>query len=245
MEVKVEKVNPYRNDQSKKEQIRQMFDSIAPAYDLMNRAMTFGLDKSWRDKAVGMVARRNPRNILDVATGTGDFAISLARRIPSAKVTGIDLSARMVDIGLGKVDAARLSDSVELLVGDCLELPFADGSFDCITVAFGVRNFEKLLEGYRQIFRVLRPGGMLCVLELSTPESALVLPFYRFYTRRLIPLLGRLVSKDARAYSYLPESIAAVPQGIGMTSLIKEAGFSSCSCQSLSLGICSIYSAFR
>ncbi len=243
MEVKVEKLTPYGNDRAKAEQIRDMFDSIAPAYDFMNRAMTFGLDKSWRRKAVRIVRGENPRRILDLATGTGDFAISLARKNPGAKVTGVDLSERMLDIGRKKVESAGMADSVDLVAGDCMALPFEDGRFDCVTVAFGVRNFENLLEGYRQMFRMLRPGGLLCVLELATPASPVILPFYKFYACRVIPAIGRVVSKDRRAYEYLPESIAAVPQGGEMLSLISQAGFSECRHRALTLGVCSIYTA--
>lgn len=246
MEIKAEKVNPYDDRRGKTEQVREMFDSIAPAYDFMNRAMTFGIDKLWRRRAVSMIRRHGGvRRILDVATGTGDLAIRLARSLPDVTVTGIDLSGGMIEIGCRKVAAAALDRRVRLMEGDCLSLPFGDGTFDCVTVAYGVRNFERLLDGYREMFRVLRPGGMLCVIELSTPTSPLALPFYRFYTRHVIPAVGRMVSKDVRAYSYLPESIAAAPQGRDMLALMREAGFSAASYRPMTFGTCTVYTASR
>lgn len=246
MEIKAEKVNPYDDRRGKTEQVREMFDSIAPAYDFMNRAMTLGIDKLWRRRAVSMIRQHGAvGRILDVATGTGDLAITLARAIPSANVTGIDLSEEMIAIGRRKVADASLDERVTLRQADCLALPFADGEFDCVTVAYGVRNFERLLDGYREMQRVLRPGGMLCVIELSTPTSPLVRPFYRLYTRHVIPAVGRMVSKDVRAYSYLPESIAAVPQGRDMLALMRQAGFTSTSCRPMTFGVCTIYTALR
>lgn len=241
MEVKAEKINPYDNDRAKTEQVREMFDSIAPAYDFMNRAMTFGIDKCWRAKAVKMIKAYSPNTILDIATGTGDLAIKLARSLKPNKITGIDLSEGMISIGQKKVQEAKLSHIIDFVPGDCLNLPFNDDSFDCITVAYGVRNFEHLNIGYQQMHRVLKKGGVLCVIELSTPTSPLVKPIYKFYTRYIIPFVGRMISKDVRAYSYLPESIAAVPQGNEMLQLMKDAGFKNCEFHSLTFGTCTIY----
>jgi len=241
----VERITPYGSGAPKERQVEQMFDSIAPAYDLMNRAMTLGIDRLWRAQAVGMLRRADPRRILDVATGTGDLAICLARKLPDARITGVDLSSSMIAVGRQKILKAGLADRVTLHEADCLSLPFPDASFDCITVAYGVRNFANLLEGYREMHRVLRPGGTLCVIELSTPVNPLVKPLYNLYTRTLIPALGRLVSKDARAYSYLPESIAAVAQRNDMCELMRRAGFSSTAYRSLTLGVCCIYTATR
>lgn len=218
-----------------------MFDSIAPAYDFMNRAMTFGIDKSWRAKAVKMLRALPHDEILDVATGTADLAIRMARDLKPAHITGIDLSDGMVAVGRRKVAQAGLSGCITLTTGDCLALPMADASFDCVTVAYGVRNFEHLDRGYREMARVLRPGGTVCVIELSTPTSPLVKPFYKLYTRGIIPAIGRMVSKDRRAYSYLPESIAAVPQGEAMLQLMRQAGLTRCSYRRLTFGTCTIY----
>ena len=248
MDVKAERVNPYRGDtRCKTEQVRDMFDSIAPAYDFMNRMMTFGIDRLWRRKAVRMLASGPHADILDVATGTGDLALLLARSLRPATVTGIDLSEGMLEVARRKASAdtgaAASGTKMTFLAADCLPLPMPDGTYDIVTAAYGVRNFEHLLRGYREMYRVLRPGGTLCVIELSTPTSPLVKPLYRFYTRHIIPLAGRIVSRDVRAYSYLPESIAAVPQGESMLALMREAGFSATEHHPLTFGVCTIYIA--
>lgn len=243
MEVKAEKITPYRDERHKSEQVKEMFDSIAPAYDFMNRAMTMGIDKIWRAHAVKLMARAGCRRILDVATGTGDLAINLARKAMPDAVTGVDLSAGMIEIGRRKVKAAGLDSVIDLRVADCLDLPFDDNTFDGVTVAYGVRNFERLIDGYREMARVLRPGGLLCVLELSTPTSPMVKPLYDLYTRHFIPIAGRLVSRDVRAYTYLPESIAAVPQGGDMTALMSEAGLTDCAYRPMTFGVCTLYTA--
>lgn len=218
-----------------------MFDNIAPAYDFMNRAMSFGIDKLWRKKAVSIIKRHGGKNMLDVATGTGDLAINMGKSMPDARITGIDLSEKMIGCGLAKIRSAKLDDRIQLMQADCLDLPFDDDSFDVITVAYGVRNFEKIQQGYNEMARVMKPGGMLVVIELSTPTSRLVLPFYKLYTRHIIPMLGRIVSKDVRAYTYLPESIAAVPQGHAMLSLMEKAGFKQTRHLPLTFGTCTIY----
>lgn len=238
-----EQIKPYDTSRPKTEQVEEMFDSIAPAYDFMNRAMTFGIDKLWRARAVKMVKQLRPAHILDVATGTGDLAIKLAREIPGALLTGIDLSDGMLAIGREKVEKAGLGSRITMQKADCLALPFPDATFDCVTVAYGVRNFEHLLQGYREMARVLRPGGMLCVVELSVPTGALVKPLYNIYTRAVIPTVGRLISSDTRAYSYLPASIAAMPQGPRMLALMEEAGLTAPRLTPLTFGTCSIYTA--
>lgn len=242
--MKVEEINPYLHDgQSKTEQVREMFDNIAPAYDFMNRAMSFGLHRLWLRRAVKALGAGAPLDVLDVATGTADVAISIARKYPQTRLSGIDLSEGMLERGRQKVKEAGLGGRIRLRQADCLHLPFADGSFDAVSVAYGVRNFERLADGYREMLRVLRPGGTLTVIELSTPPSRLVRPFYNFYTRHIIPLMGRLVSKDVRAYSYLPESIAAVPQRDGMTSLMAGCGFADAAYRKLTFGVCTLYTA--
>lgn len=243
MNLKAEKVMPYGGERAKGEQVREMFDNIAPAYDFMNRAMTLGIDKLWRRRAVRAVAAGAPARVLDIATGTGDMAIALARRLPQARIEGIDLSSGMVEIGRRKVEAAGLSGRVDLRTGDSLAIDLPDASVDAITVAYGVRNFEHLDRGYAEMMRVLRPGGLLVVLELSTPRGRLSAPLYRLYTRRVIPTVGRLVSHDTRAYSYLPESIAAVAQGSEMCDLILAAGASEVHAESMTFGACTLYLA--
>ena len=242
----VEQVTPY-SDQStgKTEQVRQMFDSIAPAYDFMNRAMTLGIDIWWRRLAVKRLKRYNPRHILDVATGTGDFAIQLQRSLNPRHITGIDLSQGMLDEARRKVEARGLSQVITFRQDDCMVLHMDDASVDAVTVAFGVRNFEHLLQGYREMARVLRPGGMLCVLELSTPTHPLIRRFYDLYTLHIIPWLGSLKSGDKSAYRYLPQSIAAVPQGDDMLQLMREAGLHEACFKRLTLGVCTIYTAIK
>lgn len=240
-----EAVNPYDDLRPKTEQVKEMFDSIAPSYDFMNRAMTFGIDKLWRRRAVRMVARTKPFRILDIATGTGDLAIKLARNTTADEVIGVDLSEKMLEVGRKKVERTGLTHCVSFRQADCLVLPFEDASFDCITVAYGVRNFANILDGYKEMYRVLRPGGTLCVVELSTPRGRFVKPLYDFYTRRMIPWLGQIVSKDVRAYSYLPESIAAVAQGDEMLGLMARAGFTDTRCRRMTFGTCSIYTGLK
>jgi len=239
-----ESVNPYNDDgRGKAQQVRDMFDNIAPAYDFMNRAMTLGIDRLWRRHAVKKLAGSRPRYILDVASGTGDLAMLLTRQLDPISVTGVDLSDEMLEIGRHKVASAGLSDVIRFQQADCLSLPFTDRTFDCVTVAFGVRNFQHLLAGYAEMHRVIKSGGTLMVLELSTPTSSLVKPFYKFYTGYLIPMLGKLVSKDRRAYTYLPESIAAAPQGNDMAAIIEKAGFTDVLIEPLTFGVCTLYIA--
>ena len=231
--------------QPKTERVKEMFDHIAPTYDRLNHILSLSIDKIWRRRVVRRVLKLGAKEILDVATGTGDLAIKLARSLCPNKITGIDLSEGMIAIGRKKVADAHLDNIITFVAGDCLNLPFDEAQFDCITVAYGVRNFEHLDQGYREMYRVLKPGGVLCVIELSTPTSPIVKPFYKLYTRCIIPFVGRLVSKDVRAYSYLPESIAAVPQGNDMLQLMREAGFNSCHYKRLTFGTCTIYMAIK
>lgn len=244
-------MEPYREGGEKGKQVERMFDSIAPAYDFMNTAMTLGLHRRWRDTALDAAAealaenRITPERVLDVATGTGDVAFELHRRWPKASITGADLSEGMLDVARRKADALPLHDKAMLTfeTGDCLALRFKDDTFDLITVAYGVRNFEHLLQGYREMERVLRPGGILCVIELSEPENKLTHAAYRFYSRTLIPLAGRMVSRDPRAYTYLPESIAAAPQRRDMALLMQQAGLRRCRWRSLTFGAVTFYLA--
>ena len=244
--TRVESITPYGNDgdvRRKSEQVREMFDSIAPSYDIMNRMMTFGIDRLWRNRCVRMVSDLQPNDVLDLAAGTGDLTIAIAKKIPTASVTGADLSEGMIEVGRKKIESASLQQRVALQVADALNLPFADNSFDAITIAFGVRNFQNLKRGYAEMLRVLRPGGTVVVLELTPPAAKTVKPFYRFYTRCIIPVVGRMVSKDKRAYTYLPESIAAVPARQNMTEIMELVGFTEAAWKSLTLGVATIYSA--
>lgn len=240
-----ENIKPYDNIRPKTQQVEEMFDSIAPEYDFMNRAMTFGIDKLWRRRAVKIVASARPAKILDVATGTGDLAIKLACTLPQAHITGIDLSEKMLAIGRRKVTAAGLTRRISLIKADCLQLPFPDKTFNAVTVAYGVRNFEHLDKGYAEMTRVLRPGGMLCVIELAVPTGRLVRPLYNLYTRHVIPAIGRLVTSDTKAYTYLPESITAMPQGNRMLEMMNRAGMTATRLTPLTFGTCAIYTATK
>ena len=243
---RVEQVTPYgTTDTAKTEQVRQMFDAIAPAYDFMNRAMTLGIDIWWRKLAVKRLKRIHPAAILDVATGTGDFAIQLNKSLHPQHITGIDLSQGMLDEARRKVKDKGLEEKITFVKGDCMALPMADGTFDAVTVAFGVRNFEHLQQGYKEMARVLKPGGMLCVLELSTPGNPLIRWFYDLYALHIIPAIGAMKSGDKTAYRYLPESIAAVPQGDDMLQLMRNAGLRDATFRCLTLGVCTIYTAVR
>ncbi len=248
-----EKVMPYDECRDKREQVEEMFDSIAPAYDFMNNAMTFGLHLRWRAKALMALQRLMERTrpgksdlrLLDIATGTGDVAFDLARRFPKAEIIGVDLSAGMLDVARRKLAGAsqQVKNRMSFEQADCLSLPYPDEAFDAITVAYGVRNFQRLSEGYAEMHRVLKPGGVLCVIELSAPEQKLTRALYDFYSLRMIPMVGRLVSGDSRAYSYLPESIAAAPQRNAMTEVMTRAGFARASWRSLTFGAVCIYFA--
>lgn len=239
-----ENVMPYGGKGAKHTQVRQMFDSIAGHYDLMNTVMTFGLHRLWRDKALRMLPE-NAARILDVATGTGDVAFRLHHLYPDAKITGIDLSEGMLDMARSKAKERKTGKEVEFVCADSLDLPFGTASFDAVTVAYGVRNFERLSEGYAEMLRVLRPGGMICVIELSEPRNSLIKALYKIYSRGVIPVAGRIVSRDPRAYTYLPESISRCPAGDDMCRLMQQAGFRDARWKTLTFGVVTIYTAVK
>ena len=238
---KAEKVLPYEDKAPKTTQIKRMFDSIAHSYDMLNRTLSFGIDKIWRNNAMKALRPFAPKRILDVATGTGDLAILAARKLKPESVVGIDLSQGMLDVGVTKVAKAGLSGVVTMECQDCLNLTFEDNSFDAITVAFGVRNFENLEKGYAEMYRVLKPGGVLLVLELSTPQKFPMKQLYKFYSSTIIPLFGRLVSKDRSAYDYLNKSVQVVPQGEAMAEIFRKQGFRDVKFKEYTFGICTNY----
>lgn len=244
-----ELVNPYGSETAKGVQVKEMFDSIAPAYDFMNTAMTLGLHKWWRNCALTVAGRLLPKDrhlsLLDIATGTGDVAFELGRRYPDSEILGIDLSTGMLKIAEAKYEKLKsdISARIEFAAGDSLSLTLDDNSCDMITVAYGVRNFEQLRVGLQEMCRVLNSGGVLCVIELSQPRSPLSRLLYNFYSKRLIPSIGRMVSGDSRAYTYLPESIAAAPQREELCRILKECGFRDCSWHSLTFGAVTYYIA--
>lgn len=242
----VEKINPYGGDRRSKEcQVQSMFDNIAPAYDMMNHLMTGFLDRYWLRCLVKEGAVVTPSRIVDFATGTGDVAFALARRLPQASVTGLDLSEGMLDKAREKAAGMETARNIRFVQGDCLATGLPENSADVITIAYGVRNFADIAAGYREMMRILRPGGKLCVLELSAPTGKLTGVLYRVYAGKVIPAVGRLLSHDNRAYSYLPESIAAVPSGGAMLSLINDAGFVRARFRRFTFGVCTLYTAYK
>ena len=222
-----------------------MFDAIAPTYDLLNRGTSLGIDTLWRRKMIAELDPTRHRRILDVATGTADVAIQTVRRTGAEHVTGVDLSEGMLAYGRTKVSAAGLQDRITLEQGDSENLPYPDASFDAVTVAFGVRNFENLERGLKEMRRVLRPGGKLVVLEFSRIPYAPVRWGFNLYFGKIMPLIGRLQSKDPRAYAYLFESVQAFPSGREFLTILDRVGYNNTACQALTLGIASIYTATR
>jgi demethylmenaquinone methyltransferase / 2-methoxy-6-polyprenyl-1,4-benzoquinol methylase len=230
---------------NKRDQVEAMFDDIARHYDFLNHFLSLGTDRLWRRRAINTIGRNiMPDRILDVATGTGDLAIASLRLNP-AKVTGIDISEKMLELGRKKISDRGLGKKIELLKADSEAIPFADESFDVAMCAFGVRNFSSPLKGLTEICRVLRHGGMIMVLEFSKPSYFPVKQLYFFYFRRILPLMGRIISGDAKAYTYLPESVMAFPEGENFTDIMSSAGFSRCGYRRLSGGIATIYYAFK
>ena len=244
MEYPQEKVMPYGSEGKKAEQVERMFDHIAPAYDRLNHLMSLGIDRRWRRRALRWLQPFRPQEVMDVATGTGDFALLACRMLQPRALTGIDISEGMMQVARQKAREAGLDGRIRFRREDCEALTFADASFDAVTVAFGIRNFEHLDLGLREMCRVLRPGGHLAILELSTPERFPMRQLYRLYSR-LIPLMGRLVSHDRNAYTYLPESIRAFPQGEVMSRSLRRAGFSEVSFRRLTFGVCTLYMATK
>ncbi len=236
-----ETVTPYKNTKlGKKEQVTKMFDNVSKEYDFLNRVLTFGLDIGWRKKVVKIVAKNNSKNILDIATGTGDLAINLAK-IKIAKITGLDISKGMLDIAKAKVKKKNLP--IELILGDSENLPFKDATFDAITVGYGVRNFENLDKGLQEIYRVLKPNGIFVVLETSQPTKFPMKQLFKFYSKYVIPTVGSLFSKDKKAYNYLPESAANFPFGEAFNNILLKNGFNTAKDIPVTFGISTIYIA--
>lgn len=229
---------------SKKEQVADMFNNIAGKYDFLNHFLSLGIDKGWRKKAIAEIAKVQPKNILDVATGTGDLAIAASKLNPD-KIIGIDIAAQMLDVGKKKLKEKGLTELITMQVGDSEALPFADNSFDAITCAYGVRNFEHLEAGLKEMCRVLRPGGKLAILEFSHPKQFPVKQGYQFYFKYVLPTLGKLVSKHSTAYSYLPESVMAFPEGQRFCEILAQCGFKEPKARPLTFGITTLYTATK
>ena len=240
-----ESIKPYNEDEKKSVQVERMFDNIAPAYDQLNHTLSWGIDKSWRKKAINWLKPFQPQRMMDVATGTGDFAIQACRVLNPKELIGTDISEGMMNVGRQKVKAAGLQERISFAKEDCTALTFPDNRFDAITVAFGVRNFEDLDKGLREMHRVLDTNGKLVILELSEPEWFPMKQLYALYSKVVIPTLGKLLSKDRSAYTYLPQSIKAFPQGEVMREIILKAGFSEANFKRLTLGICTLYTATK
>ena len=237
------KVTPYNNSKSKKEQVTTMFDNIAASYDFLNHSLSLGMDNVWRKIAIKKLTNK-PATILDIATGTGDFALSAAK-YTNAQITGIDISQGMLDVGIKKIAQKNLTSRITLQKADCENLPFDSNSFDAITAGFGVRNFENLEKGLSEMYRVLNTTGMLAILEPSTPKYFPLKQLYKLYFHHVLPTIGSWISKDKNAYKYLPESVDAFASGNEFITTLEKAGFKECKYIPLSFGIVSLYVAIK
>jgi demethylmenaquinone methyltransferase/2-methoxy-6-polyprenyl-1,4-benzoquinol methylase len=239
------KVKPYKESElGKKEQVTQMFDKISGSYDGLNRVISFGIDIKWRNRVVEILKKKKPKNILDIATGTGDLAINLINT-GAEQIIGLDISRGMLEVGKKKVADKGLNSTIEMVVGDSESLPFKDQSFDAVTVAFGVRNFENLEKGLSEIYRVLKPSGTFVVLETSVPARSPYKQGYWFYTKNILPLIGKLFSKDRSAYTYLSESAAVFPHGQAFNNILGKIGFIAMENRPQTFGVASIYIATK
>lgn len=234
-------VLPYKEEEAgKKAQVAKMFNNISRHYDFLNHFLSLGIDRGWRKRAIRLLAPLRPKYILDVATGTGDFAFQALSLNPD-KVIGVDISEGMLEVGRQKIIKRNLASKIELGRGDSENLMFEENKFDAVTVGFGVRNFENLEKGLREIHRVIKPGGMLVVLEFSRPKRFPFRQIYNFYFKIILPKIGRLISKDKSAYTYLPASVEAFPDGMDFENILKKVGFKNTTCEPLTFGISSIY----
>ena len=238
-------ITPYKDSElGKKEQVAQMFDTISGNYDGLNRVISFGIDIKWRKKVLKLVSDKNPKTVLDIATGTGDLAI-LMTATSAERIVGLDISAGMLDVGRKKIEAKKLSDKIEMILADSENMPFENDTFDAITVAFGVRNFETLEKGLAEILRVLKPNGIFVILETSVPEKTPYKQGYTFYSKNILPLIGKLFSKDDSAYQYLSESASVFPYGEVLNNILRKIGFIDVVSMPQTFGVATIYSATK
>lgn len=235
-------VKPYKQEGSKKEQVREMFDNISHRYDFLNRFLSFGIDKGWRKRAVKILKAHNPKNILDIATGTGDFALAMLALKPE-QIIGVDISEGMLEKGREKLKKKKI-ENIRLETGDSEDLQFEDNSFDAVIVAFGVRNFENLEKGLSEMKRVLKPDGIALILEFSQPRGFFGWIF-NFYSKYILPTWGKLFSGDSAAYTYLPESVKAFPEGEEFKQILSKVGYQSTKDHRLTFGVCSIYEGIK
>ena len=239
-----ETIKPYHEGE-KTTQVEAMFDNIAPTYDTLNHRLSWDIDRGWRKKAIMTLAPYHPQTILDIATGTGDFAILSAQMLKPAKLIGTDISEGMMKIGREKVERMGLDSIISFAKEDCLNLSYEDNSFDAVTAAFGIRNFADLDKGLKEMCRVLKLGGHLSIVELTTPVSFPMKQLFHIYSHSVLPIYGRLISKDTSAYSYLTKTIEAFPQGERMIDILRQAGFANASFRRLTFGICTLYTATK
>jgi demethylmenaquinone methyltransferase/2-methoxy-6-polyprenyl-1,4-benzoquinol methylase len=238
-------ITPYKDSElGKKEQVAQMFDTSSGNYDGLNRVISFGIDIKWRKKVLQLVSDKNPKTVLDIATGTGDLAI-LMTKTTAERIVGLDISAGMLDVGRKKIEAKKLSDKIEMILADSENMPFENNTFDAITVAFGVRNFETLEKGLAEILRVLKPNGIFVILETSVPEKTPYKQGYTFYSKNILPLIGKLFSKDDSAYQYLSESASVFPYGEALNNILRKIGFIDVVSMPQTFGVATIYSASK
>lgn len=242
---KQEEIKPYGKEGEKGKLVEEMFDNIAPTYDTLNHRLSWDIDKGWRKKAIRQLLPFQPKAILDIATGTGDFAILSVKELRPQRMIGIDISEGMMKIGQKKVEAEGLQHIVSFKKDDCTHLSFDDNSFDAVTAAFGIRNFQNLDQGLSEMYRVLRPNGHLSIVELTTPVSFPMKQLFKLYSHTILPVYGKLISKDTSAYSYLTKTIEAFPQGEVMLDILRKAGFKDASFKRLTFGICTMYFATK
>ena len=240
-----EKIKPYNDKEEKGTQVEQMFNNIAHSYDKLNHRLSWNIDKLWRKAALNRLKPYKPQAILDIATGTGDLAIQAARVLRPQRVMGTDISEGMMNVGRQKVNALGLDSVISFAKEDCMALTFADNTFDAVTAAFGIRNFQNLDQGLREMCRVLKPGGHLCIVELTSPVMFPMKQLFKIYSHTVLPIYGRLISGDSVAYSYLTATIEAFPQGERMVEILKTAGFAKASFKRMTLGICTLYFATK
>ena len=242
---KQEQIKPYEGTGDKGKLVEEMFDNIAPTYDTLNHRLSWDIDKGWRKKAIKRLLPYAPQTILDIATGTGDFAILAAKMLHPRHLVGADISEGMMEIGRQKVKRMGLDNTISFEKQDCLHLDYADNTFDAVTAAFGIRNFQNLDQGLEEMCRVLKKGGHLCIVELTTPVSFPMKQLFRIYSGTVLPIYGKLISKDQSAYDYLNKTIAAFPQGEVMMDVLKKAGFEKAEFKRLTFGICTLYFATK
>ena len=245
MSYQQETIKPYNAGEEKAQQVEQMFDNIAPTYDKLNHRLSWDIDRGWRKKAIRQLSPFHPQRMLDIATGTGDFTILSAEMLRPKQLIGADISVGMMEIGRQKVADKGLEDIITFAKEDCLALSYSDDSFDAVTAAFGIRNFADLDEGLREMCRVLKEGGHLSIVELTTPVSFPMKQLFHLYSHTVLPVYGRLISKDTSAYSYLTKTIEAFPQGEQMVEILQVAGFREASFKRLTSGICTMYFATK